>query len=348
MSNNIKESLIVSSSPHIQDKESIASTMYIVALFLLPACIFGFVSFGVHSVLVVLCSIVTCILAEVVCQLLMQRPVTVFDGSALLTGLLIGMNLPPMVPFYIPIISSLFAICLVKQAFGGLGQNWANPAIAARVFAFVSWPTAMTQWQTPFSADVITTASPLGAVQSTLLDSSISASGAMQLLDKLPADMMRTQLDYIRLFFGFKAGCIGEISVFLLLLGGLFLLYRKIITWDIPVSYLGSVALLAWIFDGLRFGEGFFAGDPLFHLLTGGLMLGAFFMATDLVTTPITPKGRVIFGIGCGVITMLIRLYGSFPEGVSLAILFMNMLSPTIDRFVKRKPLGMVIMGARK
>lgn len=335
--------LTISASPHIQNKESTVSIMYIVILFLLPSCLFGFISFGLHSILVVTASITTCVVTEVLCQWMMKRNITIYDGSAILTGLLLGMNMPPMVPLYIPILSSVFAIALVKQAFGGLGQNWANPAIAGRVFAFVAWSKEMTSWTPPFSSDSLTSATPLSALKSALLDgTATTGDGAMKLLEQLPNDILKTQIDYVRLFFGFKGGCIGEVSVFLLLLAGLFLLYRKIITVDIPLSYLGTTALLAWVFDGVRFGTGLFTGDPLFHLLTGGLVLGAFFMATDLVTTPLTTQGRILFGIGCGIITILIRLYGSFPEGVSLAILFMNMLTPAIDRYIKVKPLGLI------
>lgn len=338
---NQNEKLIVSASPHIQNRESTVSMIYIVILFLLPACIFGLMSFGFYAAMIVLFSILSSVLTEVICQLIMRRPVTIYDGSAILTGLLIGMTMPATVPLYIPILSSIFAIAIVKQAFGGIGQNWANPAIAARVFAVLSWPEKMQVWIPPFSSDGFTAATPLSAVQSSLLNGgSYGCTDPIQLLDTLPSDVLRSQVDYLRMFFGFKGGCIGEVSIFLLLLAALFLIHRKIICIEIPLSFLGSAALMAWTFDGTRFGGSLFTGDPLFHLLSGGMILGAFFMATDVVTTPLTAKGRVIFGIGCGVITMLIRIWGSYAEGVSFAILFMNMLTPAIDRYVRNYPAG--------
>ena len=335
------EKLLISVSPHIQNRESTVSMIYIVILFLLPACVFGFMSFGFSAVAVVLLSILSAVFAEIICQLIMHRPVTVYDGSAILTGLLLGMTMPPKVPLYIPILSSIFAIVIVKQAFGGLGQNWANPAVAGRIFATLSWPEKMQVWLPPFSSDGLTAATPLSAVQSSLLNGGgYGNESSIQLLETLPGDILRSQVDYLRMFFGFKGGCIGEVSIFLLVLAALFLLYRKIITIEIPLSFLGSAAIMAWVFDGTRFGGSLFTGDPLFHLLSGGMILGAFFMATDVVTTPLTTKGRIIFGIGCGMITMLIRLWGSYAEGVGLAILFMNMFTPAIDRYVRNYPAG--------
>jgi electron transport complex protein RnfD len=218
---------------------------------------------------------------------------------------------------------------------------WANPAIAGRVFATLSWPTKMQTWLPPFSSDGLTAATPLSAVQSALLNGgNYGNESSIQLLDTLSGDVLRSQIDYLRMFFGFRGGCIGEVSAFLLILAALFLLYRKIITIDIPVSFLSTAAIMAWIFEGTKFGGPLFTGDPLFHLLSGGMILAAFFMATDVVTTPLTTKGRIIFGIGCGMITMLIRIWGSYAEGVGLAILFMNMLSPAIDRYVRNYPAG--------
>ena len=335
------EKLLISVSPHIQNRESTVSMIYIVILFLLPSCIFGFISFGFSAVAIVLLSILFAVLTEIVCQLIMRRPVTIYDGSAILTGLLLGMTMPPTVPLYIPILSSIFAVAIVKQAFGGLGQNWANPAVAGRVFATLSWPEKMQIWLPPFSSDGLTAATPLSAVQSSLLNGgNYGNEGAIQLLDTLPGDVLLSQVDFLCIFVGFKGGCIGEVSVFLLVLAAAFLLYRKIITIDIPLSFLGSAAIMAWIFEGTRFGGALFTGDPLFHLLSGGMILGAFFMATDVVTAPLTTKGRVIFGVGCGVITMLIRIWGNCAEGVGLAILFMNMLTPAIDRYVRNYPVG--------
>ena len=341
MSDIINRKLIVSSSPHIQNDESTTTIMYTVSLFLLPAAVFGALIFGMNAFLILFSSVVVAVISEAVCQKIMKRDITILDGSALLTGLLVGMNMPPDIPLYIPIISSAFAIIIVKQAFGGLGCNWANPALGARVFAFTAWSKEMTTWKPPLSPDGTTSATPLGAVKSFLLEQSDGVlSGPMDVLQSLPQHILKSDVDYLKLFFGYKGGCIGEISVFLLLLGGIYLIYRKIITLDIPVTFLGTVALLSWIFDGLNYGNGYFTGDPLFHLLTGGVVLGALFMATDMVTTPLTTKGRLIFGTGCGLLTIIVRMFGGMPEGVSVSILFMNMLTPAIDRFIKIKPLG--------
>ena len=359
--NNLSKSIIISSSPHLLKHELTNNIMWIVSLCLMPAAIFGIYAFRFHAAQVIIFSIIFSIITEIFCLYLRKQPIiTVNDGSAFLTGLLIGLNMPPSAPLYIPIFSSIFAIAIVKQTFGGLGNNWANPAIAARVFALFAWTKHMTTWRVPFTADSITTATPLGAVKSILIDPSAiigsdvatSASGSNGLFNYFtglfsgPLDSMNqamnTNLTYFDLFIGNKAGCIGEISIFLLLVGALYLIIRKIITLDIPLSYIITVIIIAWIFGGKQFGKGYFEGDFLFHLLTGGLILGAFFMATDMVTTPLTKKGRIFFGIGCGVITMLIRLLGGLPEGVSLSILFMNMLTPTIDRYIKIKPMGYV------
>lgn len=344
--------LIVSSSPHLQNDESTRSIMWTVSILLAPAAIFGMYAFGLYSVFVMLVSILAAVVMEVICLKISNREIVISDGSAFLTGLLVGMNMPPAVPLYIPILTSAFAIGIAKHAFGGLGQNWANPAIAGRVFALIAWSKHMTTWSRPFindavtkASDALTTATPLGALKSALMESGETVSGIsgpIQALQNVSQEILKTDISYKYLFFGYKGGCIGEISVFLLLVGAIYLIYRKIITLDIPLAFIGTAALFAWVFDGLRFGNGFFQGDALFHILTGGMVLGAFFMATDMVTTPITTKGRVIFGVGCGLLTMLIRMYGGLPEGVSLSILFMNMLTPAIDRFVKVKPLGYI------
>jgi len=353
----IKSKIIISSSPHLLNLDETKNIMWLVSLCLLPATFFGIYAFKYHAALIIILSIIFSILTEAFCLFLRKKPLTIYDGSAFLTGLLIGLNMPPNVPLYIPIISSIFAIGLVKQAFGGLGNNWANPAIAARVFALFSWTAHMSTWTLPFAADTITTATPLGAVKSALIQPSFLSgadsiktaaniveyfksifSGPLELMNQV----MNTNLTYFDLFIGNKAGCIGEISVFLLLIGAFYLIIRKIITLDIPMSFIITVTLIAWIFGGKQFGRGYFQGDFLFHLLTGGLILGAFFMASDMVTTPLTVKGRIIFGIGCGIITMLIRMLGGLPEGVGLSILFMNMLTPAIDRYIKIKPLGYV------
>lgn len=350
----------VSSSPHILNNESTKSIMWTVSVFLVPPALFGIYAYGFYSALVVIFSIISALITEMVIIKIRGKKLSISDGSAFLTGLIIGMNLPPTVPLYIPILSGVFAIAIVKQAFGGLGQNWANPAVAARVFALFAWTKEMTTWKTPFIADSLTTATPLGASKSAIVEnfgtgfittatrdalssgSGVSFSGPMEILQSLSSEAMRTDISYYNLFFGFKGGCIGEISIFLLLIAAFYLIYRKIITFEIPLFFIGTVALFAWTFDGLKYGMGFFSGDALFQILTGGLVFGAFFCATDMVTTPLTVPGRALFGIGCGLITILVRMFGGLPEGVSLAILFMNMLTPSIDRLIKIKPFGLV------
>jgi len=253
---------------------------------------------------------------------------TIKDGSAFLTGLLVGLNFPATVPFYIPIISTFFAIVITKQLFGGLGYNVFNPALMARAFALITWPRAMTTWIEPtakfIGLDAHTTATPLGILKEDGLDKLMAVFGN-------PSNM------YSELFFGHRAGSLGETSVLALLIGAAILLYKKYITWHIPLSFLGTAALLAWVFGGKA---GLFTGDPLLHILSGGLMLGAFFMATDYVTAPSLKAGQILFGICCGAITMMIRLKGGFPEGVMFAILIMNCFTPIIDRNFNTKVFG--------
>jgi Na+-translocating ferredoxin:NAD+ oxidoreductase subunit D len=328
-------------SPHILNNESTKSIIWTISLFLIPVIIFGIYAFGIYAAIIVLSSVTTCIIVESVILYFRKKQITINDGSAVLTGLIIGLNMPPNVPLYIPILTSIFAIGLVKQAFGGLGQNWANPAMAAIVFATFSWSKQMATWTTPFIADTLTTSTPLFTVKTGLIDaigkgnfivnSPIGFNGP---LDLLP------DTNYFKLFFGFKGGCIGEISIFLLLVSAVYLIYRKIINIEIPFFFIGIVVLLSWTFDGLRYGQGYFHGDFIFQILTGGLIFGAFFSATDVVTTPITTSGRIIFGLGCGIITYLIRSFGELSEGVALSILFMNMLTPALDKFITIKPLG--------
>ncbi|MBN2544932.1 MAG: RnfABCDGE type electron transport complex subunit D [Spirochaetes bacterium] len=343
---------IISTSPHLYKRETTKNIMWLVNLALLPAAVFGIFAFGIYTLFIIMSSIAASLVTEAIILKIRKKDISLDDGSAVLTGLLLALNMPPGVPLYIPIISSIFAIGIVKQAFGGLGENWANPAIAGRVFALFAWSKKMTVWALPFTADAVSSATPLGAYKSALLQGSVTdgitkASGFIAGMFSGPLQVYQTSvgnsdISYIDLFFGFKGGCIGEISVFLLLIGASFLIYRKIITLDIPLSYLLTALLIAWIFGGVQLGNGYFQGDFLFHFLTGGLVLGAFFMATDMVTTPITIKGRIVFGIGCGVITMLIRFLSGLPEGVSLSILFMNMMTPTLDRIFKIKPMGYI------
>lgn len=357
-----QEQLLVTSSPHIHAADSTARIMWTVVICLLPAGIWGVYAFGLQALSVIIFSIGACLLTELVLGWVSKK-VTVLDGSAFVTGLLIGYNMPPSVPLYVPVIASVFAIVVIKWTFGGLGGNWMNPALAGRVFVFFSWTGAMTSWDLPKAlrglsgADTLTGASPLGMIKAGLFDYSGPARGPAEFLTlqnypHTPTDGaviswlnstfgLQLENGYFDLFLGNVPGCIGEVSAFFLLLGTVYLFIKKIITWHIPVSYLLSFGLLTWIFGGTRFGAGYFSGDVLFHLFSGGLILGVFYMATDMVTSPLTGKGMIIFGIGAGMLTFLIRFFGSFPEGVSLAIIFMNIFVPLINRYTGPRRFGL-------
>ncbi|MDC7221988.1 MAG: RnfABCDGE type electron transport complex subunit D [Spirochaetales bacterium] len=331
----------IASSPQFHSGMSTSMVMGHVSLALVPASLWGVYVFGWRALVVLLVSIAASVLSEYVLCRVSSQENSIADGSALLTGLLIGMNMPPAVPLFIPIIASFFAIFVVKWTFGGLGANWMNPALAGRVFVFMSWTGGMTTWTLPGrlgnsgTMDAVTGPTPLGSLKTGLMNGVDGVSGPLQLLagEGVP-------VTYKDLFIGNIPGCIGEVSAVLLLAGALYLIVRKIITWHIPVVYALSFSVLVWIFGGNRYGSGFFSGDVLFHLLSGGFMLGALFMATDMATSPVTKKGKVIYAIGCGFMTFLIRFYGSFPEGVSLAIIFMNIFVPLIDRMVKPVTFG--------
>ncbi|MBI4653984.1 MAG: RnfABCDGE type electron transport complex subunit D [Nitrospirae bacterium] len=320
--------LIVSVSPHIKGEESVSRIMWTVNLALLPSFLMSLYYFGPRALFVTALCVITAVLSEYIFQKSLKKKITLSDGSAFLTGLLLGMNLPPSLPFYIPIAGSFMAIVITKQLFGGLGYNIFNPALIGRAFLLISWPKAMTIWKEPTAVfatlDAKTTATPLGILKEEGLGKLLEVFG-----DK--ANL------YTQLLIGNRAGSLGETSVIALLLGAAFLLYRGYITWHIPFSFLGTVALVAWVFGGKG---ALFTGDPIIHLLSGGLILGAFFMATDYVTCPTIRKGQIIFGIGCGAITMLIRLKGGYPEGVMFAILLMNCFAPLIDRGVKTDLFG--------
>jgi electron transport complex protein RnfD len=311
----MKNKLIVSFSPHLHKEESISRIMWMVAFSLIPAGVAGVAIFGFSALRVILLGVFSALLTEAVIQLLNKKKITLLDGSAFITGLLLAYNLPPEVPFWLPIVGSFFAIAIGKQAFGGLGQNIFNPALAGRVFLMASWPKYMTTFSRPLNYDAVTQATPLALLKEGKILENIS---------------------YLDLFLGKRGGCIGEVCILALLLGAALLFIKGYISWHTPLPYILSVGLFTYIFGP----RGLFSGDWLFHILTGGLILGAFFMATDYVTSPLTRKGQVIFGIGCGVLTAVIRLWGGYPEGVSYAILMMNAATPLIDRFSKSRIYG--------
>lgn len=326
----VQQKLLVTVSPHIKSEETTARIMWSVNLALLPATVMGVYFFGPLAALTVALSVVSAVAFEYLYQKALKKPISVSDGSAFLTGLLLGLNLPPVVPFYIPIIGSFVAIVITKQLFGGLGYNVFNPALIGRAFLLISFPKIMTVWKEPTAGfiqiDAKTTATPLGILKEEGLGKLIELFGDTANL-------------YTQLFVGHRAGSIGETSAIALLIGAGFLLYRGYITWHIPVSFLGSAALIAWVFGGKG---ALFAGDPIIHLISGGMILGAFFMATDYVTCPAVKTGQLIFGAGCGILTMLIRLKGGYPEGVMFAILIMNCFAPLIDRGFKTRVFGQV------
>ena len=310
----------VSISPHVRDGISTKKIMWAVTLALVPAGAAGVFIFGLNSLFVILASVAAAVATEAVILALRKKDAgAVFDGSAVLTGLLLAYNLPPHVPIWMPIAGSFFAIAVAKQAFGGLGHNIFNPALAGRAFLMLSWPLYMTAWQNPrWKIDAVTGATPLA-------------------LYKEGEFALMRNISHWDLLFGNRGGCIGEVCVIALLLGAAFLLLKRYITWHIPVTYIATVAVTSRAFNGTA---GLFTGDALFFLMSGGIVLGAFFMATDYVTSPLSAKGKVVFGIGCGLLTFLIRKYAGYPEGVSYAILIMNAAAPIIDRLTYPKWFG--------
>lgn len=336
MESTKKEQLIVSVSPHVKSDETTSRIMWTVSIALMPASLAGVYFFGLKALFITSLSIISCMVFEQWYMKMVGKKSVLSDGSGFLTGLLLGMNMPASLwsfsPFtvHVPVIASFVAIVITKQLFGGLGFNVFNPALIGRAFALISWPKAMTIWNEPaavfLAMDAKTTATPLGILKEEGLAKLIEVFG-----DKMNL--------YMHLLSGNRAGSIGETSAIAILIGGLFLLYKKYISWHIPVSFLATAAAMAWIFGGK---EGLFQGDPIIHLISGGMMLGAWFMATDYVTSPSVRNGQILFGIGCGFLTMIIRLKGGFPEGVMFAILIMNCFAPLIDRSFRAKVFGAV------
>lgn len=324
--------LIVSLSPHAHGADSVEKNMYGVVLALMPALLVSFFYFGLGSVVVCLSSVAACMFFEwTISKCIMKRQPSLTDGSAIVTGLLLGMNLPSNFPIWMIIIGALVAIGVGKMTFGGLGSNPFNPALVGRCFLLVSFPAAMTSWpvvgQQAAYLDAETGATPLSLMKWAI------KSGDASVLDKLPSsvDMLLGNVQN-----GMGAGTLGEICALALLLGLAYMLWKKIITWHIPVSIIATVFVIS---GALHVSNPVYA-DPLSVLFSGGLMLGAIFMATDYVTSPSTAKGKIVFALGCAVITTLIRFFGSYPEGVSFSILFMNILNPYIDKWTMKKPFG--------
>jgi electron transport complex protein RnfD len=322
--------LTISASPHVYGETNVKRLMFDVVLALIPALGFSIYFFGWGAIETTLVAIISSLAFEFLIQkyLLKKRQISIYDGSALLTGLLLAFNLPTNIPIWIIIIGSLVAIGVGKMSFGGLGSNTFNPALVGRVFLLISFPVQMTSWPIPkgfATVDAVTGATPLGYVKEGL------ANG------KLVPDLLSNIPSHMEMFYGRMGGSMGEIATAALLLGFVYLLVRKVITWHIPISIFATITVFTGILWSINPEEYM---NPLFHLITGGVMLGAIFMATDYVTSPMSVKGMWIYGIGIGVITVLIRVFGAYPEGVSFAILIMNAFVPLINTYIKPKRFG--------
>lgn len=302
--------MVVSVNPHIYAKDTTQTIMRDVLIALFPAVIASIVFFGVKALLVEAVCVAVAVLSEWAFEKICNRPITVTDLSAAVTGLLLGLNLPVDIHIWQAIFGSFVAIIVVKQLFGGIGQNFANPAITARVIMLVAFSSEMTTWAIPAFTDATSAATPLAI---------LGAEGASGQLPTL-----------LQMFLGARGGSMGETSCLALLLGGVYLLYRRVISWHTPVAFIGTVLVLTALLGQ----------QPLYQVMAGGLFIGAIFMATDYTTSPPTPAGKLIFGVGCGLITVLIRVWGNYPEGVSFSILLMNILNPYICEWTKTKPFG--------
>lgn len=335
------QNLMVNNSPHIQSPITVKRIMWEVNLSLLPALLMAGYTFGLRAILVILMSVLGSVLAEFLIQRYLRNiPTTISDGSAVVTGILLAFCLPVAIPLWIAFLGGFIAIALGKQVYGGLGQNIFNPAHVARAILLASWPVYMNTWLKPnFSAsvntaDAVTTATPLGLLKETAKNGELMGNLADQSTNIISYVMGTLHISFSDMFYGLNmSGSLGEISKLAILIGGIYLLIRKHISWHAPVTMFLTVFIGAYCYGGTL-------DYALFHLLAGGLFLGAFFMVTDMVTSPINPLGKIIFGFGCGAITLLIRLKGGYPEGVCYSILIMNAFVPLIDKFCKPRRFG--------
>ena len=323
--------LTVSPSPHIHSDDTIQRLMFGVIIAMIPALAISFFVFGIGALFVVLLSVVSCVIIEfLLTKYLLKKEPTIMDGSAIITGILLAFNVPSSLPWWAIVIGSLVAIGIGKTAFGGLGNNPFNPALVGRVFLLISFPVQMTSWPIPFESrfqflDATTGATPLAIIKEGI-DGGIPVS---QLMSEIPS--------YLGLFLGGLGGSVGEVSAIGLIIGFIYMLWKKIITWHTPVSMLATIFIFTgvlWLINPDKY------IDPVFHLITGGVLLGAFYMATDYVTSPMTTKGMLIYGVGIGFITVVIRVFGSYPEGVSFAILIMNGFVPLMNKYIKPRRFG--------
>lgn len=321
----------MSPSPHAHGEVSTKKLMYGVVIALMPAFITSVFYFGIGAIIVTATSVISCMLFEFLIQkYILQKPVSITDGSALVTGLLLAFNLPSNIPFFMVVLGSFVAIAIAKMTFGGLGNNPFNPALVGRVFMLISFPVQMTTWPKPMGfagsyTDAVTGATPLAILKEGIKN----GESLTELMNKVPTTM--------QMLLGKMGGSMGEVAAFALLLGFAYMLYKKIITWHIPVSIIGTVAIFTtihWVLNPET------SAGPVFHILSGGLLLGAIFMATDYVTSPMNPKAMIIYGCCIGLLTVIIRLYGAYPEGVSFAILIMNAFVPLLNAYIKPKRFG--------
>ncbi|MCE5345597.1 MAG: RnfABCDGE type electron transport complex subunit D [Bacteroidales bacterium] len=323
--------LNISPSPHAHGKETTQKLMHGVVVALMPALFTSIFYFGIGAVIVTAASVISCLVFEYLIQkFVFKKPVTITDGSALVTGLLLAFNLPSNIPVILVVIGSFVAIAVAKMTFGGLGNNPFNPALVGRVFMLISFPVQMTSWPVPAGfktgyADAVTGATPLAIIKEGIKN----GESVSQLMEKVPAT--------IQMFLGHMGGSMGEVSAIALLLGLVYLLYKKIITWHIPVSIIGTIAIfttILWLINPEK------NADPMFHLMAGGVLLGSIFMATDYVTSPMNTKAMIIYGCCIGILTVIIRVWGAYPEGVSFAILIMNAFVPLMNTYIKPKRFG--------
>ncbi|HJH61075.1 MAG TPA: RnfABCDGE type electron transport complex subunit D [Bacteroidetes bacterium] len=323
----------ISGSPHVHGEESTKKIMYSVVIAMLPMFLVSIYFFGLNALRVVAISVASCLLIEWLIQKYMIKgPNTISDGSALVTGMLLAFNVPANIPWWMLVIGAAVSIGIAKMSFGGLGKNPFNPALVGRVFMLISFPVAMTTWPVPHPVfsntvlDAVTGPTPLGILKEGL------AQG-------LTVEEITKNIDYIDLLIGNRGGSLAEMCAIAILIGGLFLIIRRVIDWQTPVIIIATVAIIAgicWLINPAQY------VNPLYHILSGGLLLGAFFMATDMVTTPMTMGGKIVFSIGVGALTIIIRLWGAYPEGMSFAILIMNAFVPLINKGFKPKRFGLV------
>ncbi len=323
--------IIVSASPHVHSERTAANLMYDVVIALVPAFLVSLYVFGINAVIITGAAVVSCLLFEYLIQkYLLKTAITIGDGSALITGVLLAFNLPAGLPVWMVVVGSFMAIGVAKLSFGGLGFNIFNPALVGRVFLLVSFPVQMTLWPTAVENNTSVVDAQTGATTLGMIKDGIQLGETMtDISTRIPSGM--------DMFLGITGGSLGEMSALALLLGGIYLIVRKVISWHIPVTVLATIAVMTGIFwwiDPEQY------ADPLIHVLSGGAILGAFYMATDLVTSPVTKKGMVVFALGIGVITVVIRLFGSYPEGISFAILIMNAFVPLINSYFKPRRFG--------